>query len=463
MGRAGQSRRRRLRARHRPQRPRFRRARRSARVDAPRARARHARSRRERVAARSDGLRRADVPHDADCAHRARAASRKSRGSARRWARCSASWRRACRARRSRGWSSTMRDRCSTRRRSRASASTSARDPTFATYDDFKAYVTSDLRAVRPADRCAVGTRRREPMRAQRADGRWGVGYDPAIALPFRAQPRRAGPVAALGCDHLSDARAARRAIRPAVERHGARDERARAKAARRRIRRASAMRRCCCRATRSISSSSSFVRPYNRRRPKSPTTNPVNRRFLDAARAAPAAAVRTTGAAAGDPALARRCMAHRNADARTGVRRARHRRRARRHQSTSGSAIRARLDLAEQYWKSAAMLWPRLERQFTRASHPLQGDDLEAAKAALTLANELSIAYKRLLVREASRRFAWAARAASSRSSGARSRRRRASSRTATCRMRPCHRTPGTTRTTSTCTRASGRSTGIR
>jgi len=40
------------------------------------------------------------------------------------------------------------------------------------------------------------------------------------------------------------------------------------------------------------------------------------------------------------------------------------------------------RLDLTEQYWTSAALLWPRLERQFTRASHPLQGDNLEAAKA---------------------------------------------------------------------------------
>ena len=66
------------------------------------------------------------------------------------------------------------------------------------------------------------------------------------------------------------------------------------------------------------------------------------------------------------------------------------------------------RLELTEQYWKSAALLWPRLERQFTRASHPLQADDLEAAKAALTLANELSIAYKRLLFKEASRRFAF-------------------------------------------------------
>ena len=68
------------------------------------------------------------------------------------------------------------------------------------------------------------------------------------------------------------------------------------------------------------------------------------------------------------------------------------------------------RLEITEQYWKSAALLWPRLERQFTRASHPLQGDDLEAAKAALTLANELSLAYKRLLVGEASRRLVWGA-----------------------------------------------------
>ncbi len=66
------------------------------------------------------------------------------------------------------------------------------------------------------------------------------------------------------------------------------------------------------------------------------------------------------------------------------------------------------RLELSEQYWKSAALLWPRLEQQFIRASHPLQGDDLEAAKASLTLANELSIAYKRLLAREAARRLAW-------------------------------------------------------
>jgi hypothetical protein len=66
------------------------------------------------------------------------------------------------------------------------------------------------------------------------------------------------------------------------------------------------------------------------------------------------------------------------------------------------------RLELAEQYWRTAALLWPRLEHRFIRASHPLQADDLEAAKAALALANELSLAYKRLLASEASRRFAW-------------------------------------------------------
>ena len=52
------------------------------------------------------------------------------------------------------------------------------------------------------------------------------------------------------------------------------------------------------------------------------------------------------------------------------------------------------RLDITEQYWKSAALLWPRLERQFTRASHPLQGDNLEAATGAL---NEMVEQYDRL------------------------------------------------------------------
>ena len=72
------------------------------------------------------------------------------------------------------------------------------------------------------------------------------------------------------------------------------------------------------------------------------------------------------------------------------------------------GMSHARRLELSELYWKAAALLWPRLEHQVIRASHPLQAGDLEAAKASLTLASELSIAYKRLLAYEASRRFSW-------------------------------------------------------
>jgi cyclic-di-GMP-binding protein len=64
------------------------------------------------------------------------------------------------------------------------------------------------------------------------------------------------------------------------------------------------------------------------------------------------------------------------------------------------------RLELAEKYWTAANILWPRLEKQFVRASHPLTGDALEAAKAALTLASELTTAYKHLLVSEADKRI---------------------------------------------------------
>src|SRR5262245_27963812 len=53
------------------------------------------------------------------------------------------------------------------------------------------------------------------------------------------------------------------------------------------------------------------------------------------------------------------------------------------------------RLDLAEKYWEAATALWPVLEKQFVRASHPLSGEALESAKAALTLASELAVAYK--------------------------------------------------------------------
>ena len=65
------------------------------------------------------------------------------------------------------------------------------------------------------------------------------------------------------------------------------------------------------------------------------------------------------------------------------------------------------RMELAEQYWQSAASLWPALERYFARASHPLHGDALDAAKNSLTLASELATAYKHLLAHEAEKRLA--------------------------------------------------------
>ncbi|HTI45669.1 MAG TPA: hypothetical protein VMB76_03865 [Casimicrobiaceae bacterium] len=64
------------------------------------------------------------------------------------------------------------------------------------------------------------------------------------------------------------------------------------------------------------------------------------------------------------------------------------------------------RMELSELYWNTANALWPQLERQFTRASHPLTGDALEAAKGALILSSELSTAYKHLLAREADKRI---------------------------------------------------------
>ncbi len=65
------------------------------------------------------------------------------------------------------------------------------------------------------------------------------------------------------------------------------------------------------------------------------------------------------------------------------------------------------RLELTERYWETASTLWTPLEKQFTRATHPLAGDALEAAKAGLTLASELCTAYKHLLAREADKRIA--------------------------------------------------------
>ena len=64
------------------------------------------------------------------------------------------------------------------------------------------------------------------------------------------------------------------------------------------------------------------------------------------------------------------------------------------------------RMELAEAYWNAATQLWPRLERTVLSAPHPLTGPPLEAAKASLTLAQELSTAYKHLLAREAGNRI---------------------------------------------------------
>src|SRR5215813_2110996 len=64
------------------------------------------------------------------------------------------------------------------------------------------------------------------------------------------------------------------------------------------------------------------------------------------------------------------------------------------------------RLELAEKYYNAALTLWPNLERHYARASHPLSGNPLGAAKAALTLATELATAYKHLLSHEAEKRI---------------------------------------------------------
>jgi hypothetical protein len=64
------------------------------------------------------------------------------------------------------------------------------------------------------------------------------------------------------------------------------------------------------------------------------------------------------------------------------------------------------RQELSEAYWGVAVQLWPQLENLFTRASHPLSGNALDAAKASLTLATELATSYKRLLAREAEKRI---------------------------------------------------------
>jgi pimeloyl-ACP methyl ester carboxylesterase len=61
-------------------------------------------------------------------------------------------------------------------------------DPVFASYDELKTYVKT-ISAPFGALTDAQWEHVTRTNARQRADGRWGVGYDPDIAVPFRAQP----------------------------------------------------------------------------------------------------------------------------------------------------------------------------------------------------------------------------------------------------------------------------------
>ena len=61
-------------------------------------------------------------------------------------------------------------------------------DPSFATYAELEAYVRTVSATFGPLTDAQWDHVVRTNAR-QRPDGSWGVGYDPAIALPFRAQP----------------------------------------------------------------------------------------------------------------------------------------------------------------------------------------------------------------------------------------------------------------------------------
>ena len=61
-------------------------------------------------------------------------------------------------------------------------------DPVFATYAELAAYVRNISAPFGPLSDAQWDHVVRTNAR-QRPDGRWGLGYDPRIALPFRAQP----------------------------------------------------------------------------------------------------------------------------------------------------------------------------------------------------------------------------------------------------------------------------------
>ena len=135
-------------------------------------------------------------------------------------------------------------------------------DPTFATYDELATYVRTISAPFGPLTDAQWDHVTRTNAR-QRDDGRWSVGYDPAIAVPVSHGAGPGRSLAAVGRDPVPDARAARRDVRPALERHGARDERARARGPASSSSPVSVTRRCCLRRIRSILSSGSCVRPY--------------------------------------------------------------------------------------------------------------------------------------------------------------------------------------------------------
>ena len=61
-------------------------------------------------------------------------------------------------------------------------------DPSFATYDELERYIRTIAASFGPLTDAQWAHIARMNAR-QRADGTWGLGYDPAIAVPFRAQP----------------------------------------------------------------------------------------------------------------------------------------------------------------------------------------------------------------------------------------------------------------------------------
>ena len=339
---------------------------------------------------------------DADGADRAQRRRRRRTGSARRWAGCSASsWPRAAGARRSRGSSSTTSGPVIEPAALARIGEYFGTDPTFATYDEIEDVRAHDLRAVRSADRRAVGARRRAPTCASAPTA---AGASPTIpASPCPSARSRHRPT----CGRCGTRSVARRSCCAARNptcsraRDGARDER-RAGPRPRVVEFAGVGHAPMLLAPDQVDPVVEFLRvgvphvrttrkrAYNRRgatigRAHSTATS-FHSMPLDAPTAA--ASIRTTGQSAGDAAVARSARGSTEALTREpGSRRARHRRRARRDQPRRDERRAKRLELAEQYWKSAALLWPQLEQQFARASHPLHGDALDAAKASLTLA----------------------------------------------------------------------------